>query len=235
MVMVTTWEAEVPETQLFRLGADVGCADGHCGRVRSLVIDLAQDAVTHLLVEPGHERGLARLVPVSLVEAADGAIRLRCTTAEYERLDSPDETDTPPGLEGREFYAREPLISWPYYSGGAGMFGGMGAAIAGVTQSRATDAVAEHLPGEEEVPRGEHVHATDGDIGRVQGVTVDAGTGRVSSVLLREGHLLGRRDVLVPRDAVAEVDADGFHLSITRQQVRDLPSAGSAPGAGRTP
>ena len=60
----------MPETRLFRLGADVRCADGHCGQVRSLVIKLAQDAVTHLLIQPGRRRGLARLVPLSLVEAA---------------------------------------------------------------------------------------------------------------------------------------------------------------------
>ena len=87
------------------------------------------------------------------------------------------------------------------------------------------DAVPEHLPGEEEIPRGEHVHATDGDIGQVEGVTVDSGTGRVTSVLLRQGHLWGRRAVHIPREAVAEVDPDGFHLTITTQQVRDLPTA----------
>jgi hypothetical protein len=109
---------EVPERRLFRLGTDVRCADGHCGQVRSLVIDLAQDAVTHLLVQPGRRRGLARLVPLSLVEAANGVIRLRCTMAQYEQLDSPDETYIPPGIGGREFYEREPVISWPYYAGG---------------------------------------------------------------------------------------------------------------------
>jgi sporulation protein YlmC with PRC-barrel domain len=215
----------VPETRLFRLGTDVRCADGHCGQVRSLVIDLAEDAVTHLLVQPGRRRGLARLVPLSLVEAANGAIRLRCTKTQYEQLDSPDETYIPPGIGGHEFYEREPVISWPYYAGGAGMLGVPSDAIAGVPQTLTADAVPEHLPGEEEIPRGEHVHATDGDIGQVEGVTVDSGTGRVTSVLLREGHLWGRRAVLIPREAVAEVDADGFHLTITRQQVRDLPHA----------
>ena len=215
----------MPETRLFMLGTDVHCCDGHCGRVRSLVIDLAQDAVTHLLVQPGHRRGLARLVPLSLVEAANGVIRLRCTMAQYEQLDSPDEMYIPPGIGGREFYEREPVISWPYYAGGAGLLGVPGDAIAGVPQTLTSDAVPEDLPGEEEIPRGEHVHATDGDIGQVEGVTVDSGTGRVTSVLLREGHLWGRRAVLIPREAVAEVDADGFHLTITRQQVRDLPPA----------
>jgi hypothetical protein len=46
----------MPETRLFMLGIDVRCGDGHCGQVKSLVIDLAQDAVTHLLVQPGHRR-----------------------------------------------------------------------------------------------------------------------------------------------------------------------------------
>ena len=215
----------MPQTQLFRLGAEVGCADGDCGQVSSVVIDLAQDAVTHLLVQPGHRRGLARLVPLSLVESANGAIRLRCTKAEYEQLDSPDETYASPGVAGREFYAREPVISWPYYAGGAGMFGEPDEGIVGVDESLTVDTVAEHLPGEEEIPRGEHVHATDGDIGHVEGVTVEPGTGRVTSVLLRAGHLGGRHEVRIPRDAVSEVDAEGFHLTITKQQVRDLPNA----------
>jgi hypothetical protein len=116
----------VPETQLFRLGTDVRCADGHCGHVRSLVIELAQDAVTHLVVQPAHRQALARLVPLSLVEAANDGIRLGCTLAQYEQLDSPDETYIPGGVGGGEFY----------------------------------------------------------------------GTGRVTSVLLREGHLWDRRTVL---------------------------------------
>lgn len=214
----------MPETRLFRLGTDVGCADGHCGHVRSLVIKLAQDAVTHLVVQPAHREALARLVPLSLVEAANGGIRLGCTMAEYEQLDSPDEEYIPQGVGGREFYGREPVISWPYYSGGDGMFG-VGEGVSGARQSLSVDSVAEQLPGEEEIPPGEHVHAIDGDIGQVEGVVVESGTGRVTSVLLREGHLWGRRTVLIPRDAVADVDGSGFYLTITKKQVQDLPPA----------
>ena len=115
------------------------------------------------------------------------------------------------------------VISW--LISGAGLLGVPSDAIAGVPQTLTSDAVPEDLPGEEEIPRGEHVHATDGDIGQVEGVRVDSGTGRVTSVLLREGHLWARRAVLIPREAVAEVDADGFHLTVTSQQVRDLPPA----------
>jgi hypothetical protein len=36
---------------------------------------------------------------------------------------------------------------------------------------------------------------------------------------------LSHKAVLVPRSAVAEVGADGFHLNITAKQVHDLPPA----------
>ena len=87
------------------------------------------------------------------------------------------------------------------------------------------DTVQDQLPGADEVSPGEHMHAADGDIGHVQGIVADPQTGRVTAVLLRERHLLSRRTVLVPRSAVAAVGADGFHLSISKRQVQDLPSA----------
>jgi hypothetical protein len=72
--------------------------------------------------------------------------------------------------------------------------------------------------------RGGQVHASDGDIGQVRGLFIDPVSHRVTHVLVREGHLLGRRDVAVPFGTVTAFD-DGIRLSITRQQVRDLPTA----------
>jgi sporulation protein YlmC with PRC-barrel domain len=75
---------------------------------------------------------------------------------------------------------------------------------------------------EVEVRRGEHVHATDGDIGRVQGLVVDPSDHHVTHVLLQEGHPWGRKEVTIPISAVTRVD-DGIQLSISKQQVQDLP------------
>lgn len=223
----------MPEAQLFRLGADVRCADGDCGKIRSLVIDPDNDAVTHLVVEPAHRQGLGKLVPLRLADAgiahaAEGEVRLRCTMAEFGQLDPAEATYFFPGNEDYEIYRREPVVSWPYYvpsgatlPGAPGMPGGPGE----VAQVVTIDTVPDQLPGEDEVSRGEHVHATDGDIGHVQGIVVDTGSGRVTSVLLRAGHLLGRKRVLIPRSAVAKVAADGFHLHITKEQVQNLPPA----------
>jgi sporulation protein YlmC with PRC-barrel domain len=78
--------------------------------------------------------------------------------------------------------------------------------------------------GEVEVRRGEHVHATDGAIGRVQGLVVDRKSRHVTHVLLQEGHLWGKKEVAIPIGAVAKVDPDdGIRLSVTKQQVQDLP------------
>jgi sporulation protein YlmC with PRC-barrel domain len=76
--------------------------------------------------------------------------------------------------------------------------------------------------GEVEVRRGEHVHATDGDIGQVQGLVIDPRDHHLTHVLLQEGHLWGRKEVAIPMSAVTGVD-DGVRLSITKQQVQDLP------------
>jgi hypothetical protein len=76
--------------------------------------------------------------------------------------------------------------------------------------------------GEVEVRRGEHVHATDGDIGRVQGLIIDPGDHHVTHVLLDEGHLWGKKEVAIPISAVTGVDSDGVRLNLKKDDVRDL-------------
>jgi hypothetical protein len=236
---MTTREDSMPLAQLFRLEAEVRCADGDCGKLRTLVIRRVDDAVTHLVVEPAQRERPSKIVPLGLVDAslvttggagtAKDEVRLRCTTAEFERLDSAEATYFP----GDEDYENtvgswEPDDLWPYYASASGMVPGAPGTPGGlgnIPEPVTVDAVPDELPGEDEVFRGDHVHATDGDIGHVLGFVVEAGSGRVTSVLLREGHLLGRRTVLIPRSAVAEVGADGFRLNITREQVRHLPPA----------
>lgn len=222
----------MPETRLFKLRADVRCTDGGCGKVSSLVIRPADDVVTHLVVEPAHRQGLGKLVPLGLTDSAGArgagdAVLLRCTLAEFGKLDPAEATYFIPGDQSFEVYGGEPVVAWPYYAPSGAMLGAPGwpGNNPDVTQVVTVDTVPDQLPGEDEVSRGEQVHATDGDIGHVLGIAVEPATGRLDSVLLREGHWPGRRKVLIPRSAVSQVAEDGFHLGITRQQVRDLPPA----------
>ena len=73
------------------IGGDASWTEGR-GEVRSVVIDRENRAVTHLVVEPKGRAGLARLVPLDLVDATTGEIRLRCTGAEFQNLGPAEET-----------------------------------------------------------------------------------------------------------------------------------------------
>jgi sporulation protein YlmC with PRC-barrel domain len=204
------------ETTPFTIGADASCSDGVCGKVTCVVVDPVARTVTHLVIEPGHRYDRGRLVPLDLVDATTGEIRLRCTLEEFEELDPAEETQFLPGTPGYPGYDSEQVLYMPYYGmGGMGM--GMAGAYAPVTVTY--DAVPLD---EVEVRRGEHVHATDGHIGKVQGLVIDPGSHHVTHVLLQEGHLWGRKEVAIPIGAVTGVE-DGIRLNITKQQVQDLP------------
>jgi sporulation protein YlmC with PRC-barrel domain len=201
------------ETTSYTIGAGASCPEGSCGEVTRVIVDPLTRTVTHLVVEPKHRHGSGRLVPLDLVDAAAGDIRLRCTLAEFEKLDPAEETRYLPGTSGYEGYDPGHVLVMPYYN--------IGTAEAYCGPMTITyDAVPL---GEVEVRRGEHVHATDGHIGRVQGLVIDPDSRHVTHVLLQEGHLWGRKEVAIPIRAVTGVGADGIRLNITRHQVRDLP------------
>ncbi len=209
------------ETTQFTIGVDVSGADGVCGEVSRVVVDPVARAVTHLVVEPKHRQGLGRLVPLDLVDATTGEVRLRCTVAEFEELGAAEETQFLPGSTGYAGYGQGQVLAWPYYTWGQGMGGGMGIGVGNISEPVVFDKVP---PDEVVVRRGEQVHATDGDIGKVQGLVIATGDHHVTHVLLQEGHLWGRKEVAIPISAVIGVD-DGIRLNITKQEVQDLPPA----------
>jgi hypothetical protein len=98
-----------------------------------------------------------------------------------------------------------------------------GAMMGGGLGTRPLLATEDRVPlGEVEVRRGDPVHATDGDIGRGQGLVIDARDHHVTHVLLDEGHLWGKKRVAVPIAAVADV-SEGVRLKLSKDDVRDLP------------
>ncbi len=200
------------QTTQFTIGSDAYCTDGACGQVARVVVDPIARVVTHLVIEPKHRVGIGRLVPLDLVDATTGVVRLRCTSADLEKLERAEEVQFLPGSGAYEGYSPEQVLSWPYY--GLGGVLGVGSA---------QPLVVDKIPlGEVDVRRGERVHATDGEIGRVQGLVVDRSDYHVTHVLLQEGHLWGRKEVAIPIGAVARIE-DGIRLSMTKKEVEDLP------------
>jgi sporulation protein YlmC with PRC-barrel domain len=206
------------DTTPFTIGADARCTDGVCGEVSRVVVDPVARAVTHLVVEPKGRQGLGRLVPLDLVEVSQGELRLSCTMAEFEKLDSAEETQFVPGTWAYGAYGPEQVLAWPYASLG-GRPSVEGDEVDGTAETITYDAIPS---GEVAVRRGQHVHATDGDIGLVEGLVIDPRNHHVTHVLLQEGHLWGRKEVAIPISAVIDFE-DGIRLDITKQEVQNLP------------
>jgi len=210
----------------FSLGAKASCTDGFCGVVSRTIIDPAAGTITHLVVEPRHRKENGRLVPVELVDATAGEIRLRCTLAEFDGFDPAEEVEV---VDGGGYDGSGQPVAIPGF-GTPGGFGMVGPA-SGLSLGTSEPVMVSHaIPvGETEVGRHEHVHAIDGEIGQVEGFMVNRGDHAVTHVLLKEGHLWGRKQVAIPVSAIASV-ADGIRLSITKKQVEDLPPVPAAEG-----
>ena len=112
------------------------------------------------------------------------------------------------------------------YGGVGTMGGGVSASGMGIGMSlghHRPTVTSDNVPeGESEVVRHEHIHATDGEIGQLKGFAVDPEDHRVTHVLVREGHLWGRKEVAIPVSAVTSLD-DGIWLNLTKRQVEELP------------
>lgn len=198
------------------IGSEAVGSDGYRGEVLAVVVDPAARTVTHLVVEPHGRAGLARLVPLELAELADaepGPIPLRCTEAEFMSLEPAEETlaEFVPGYP-------DPVQLLPPGWRDTGGPTADGGTILRIPEKETVDIVP---PGEVEERRGDHVHASDGDVGHLRGLRIDPGSRRVTHVLVREGHVWGHQDVDIPAEMVAGF-GDGIRLSVTRQQVRDL-------------
>lgn len=206
----------------FTIGSDVACRDGACGKLTRVVVDPVARTLTHLVVEPKQRREVARLGPVDLVESTSNEstsneIQLRCTRSEFDELEEAEETHFLPGASGQWGYGQEEMLSWPYF----GLMGGSMGVL--TTSTRPQPVTYDRVPaGEVEVRRGDRVHATDGEIGHVRGLVIDPGDRQVTHVLLDEGHLWGKKRVVVPISAVTGADA-GIRLNLTKDQVSDLP------------
>jgi sporulation protein YlmC with PRC-barrel domain len=205
------------EFTTFTIGAHAACADGICGEVSRVVVDPVACTVTHLVVEPKHRRDHGRLVPLDLVDTTTGDIRLRCALADFEKFDPAEERQFLPGSPGYPGYEPQQVLALPYYRGGLGTVGSM--SDRNISQTVTYDSVPL---GEVEVRRDEHVHATDGDIGQVQGLVIDPVRRHVTHVLLQEGHFWGRKEVAIPIGAVTGVD-NGIRLNITKREIENLP------------
>jgi sporulation protein YlmC with PRC-barrel domain len=193
------------------LGVDVSCGTQVCGRSTYLVINPVNDRVTHLVVAEKDFPHAERLVPVDyIVESSPTSIRLRCTPRELVEMDSFIETEYIKDNEVEVGLPYEgPYLLWPY-----GMYGAMPIRLE-----------YEHIPaGEIVIHRGSQVKATDGNIGKVDEFLINPENGRISHLVMREGHLWGNKDVNIPVSEIEKFDDEVVYLKLDKKAVAKLPA-----------
>jgi sporulation protein YlmC with PRC-barrel domain len=209
------------------LGSPVQCTDGPFGEVADVVVDPTKRRVTHLVVEPHHRHGLARLVPIEFASVQEGpppAVSLRCTVEEVRRLEPVQEfaylrlgevPDDDPGWD----IGVESVLAQPYYGYGYGH------ATAPVELDPHVSMTYDRIPkGEVEIRRASEVTSSDGQhVGHVDGLLVDS-EDAITHLVLERGHLWGKREVTIPMGAVARVHTDAVTLTLTKDEVGALPS-----------
>jgi sporulation protein YlmC with PRC-barrel domain len=189
------------------LDAKVICTDGEVGMSTAVVIDPLTKGVTHVVVRM--TGGDEVMVPLRHVVSSDrDSITLNCKKIDLAQMAKFKTYQYVQGVAGSHSL---PKGEWeaPYvtldYSG----------------DMREVEAIPED---ELAVHRGDPVKATDGQVGVVGELVIDAASGHITHLVLEQGHLFGKQEITVPIDQIDHVADDSVYLSIDKAAVKNLPS-----------
>ena len=198
------------------LQAQVECTDGICGLSVYVLIDPLIDEVTNLVVR-ATPSNTEYIVPVNVISAtiAD-TIQLRCSKAELEKMAPFVQTE----------FVQDKVLDYAGYRGG---ISGAGSYfyMPYVTSEVRIPVSIEHQqipPGELAVHRGTRVEATDGYVGKVDEFVVNPQSGHITYLVMREGHLWGKKNVIIPLSAMEDTGDDTVFLNIDKHQIESLPT-----------
>lgn len=190
------------------IGQSLVAPDGTpAGEIQRVVTTPTLARLTHLVVRPnGSETG--KLVPISAVRSEAGELRLVAPDPWPEAFPDAESIEllgVDPRLQGPDLTWPLASISvWPEFEGPAGPLA----------------VIHEHLPaGEVAVGVGAEIIDEEGPIGRVAGFLAHPSEGRITHVVLRHGHLWGRRTVMIPVERLRVAEAGDLELRCTRDEL----------------
>jgi len=193
------------------INAKVYCQDKFCGHVQSVLVDPMNDVVTHVVVKESKNSHAERLVPIDMIDAtlADN-IHLKLNTTMLQNLPSIYDIEyiqatVPHLIEVTNMTIMKPFV---------------------VPEKRIIKEKIYHIPGNElPVKRGTRVFSADGyDIGTVDEFLVDQNGGNITHLVLREGHILGKKDVFIPVKEIATIEESDIHLALDKKDIEQLPA-----------
>jgi sporulation protein YlmC with PRC-barrel domain len=200
------------------LNTQVECTDGICGRSEYVLINPVTDQVTHLVVKEDSSPNTEYIVPVDIVtETIADTIQLSCSKAELEKMDPfikirfiKEKVPQSYITYGGEIYTAGSYYFMPYVTPG--------------TIVQVPVELRQIPPGELAVQRGTRVEATDGYVGKVDEFVVNPENCHISHLVMREGHLWGQKEVIIPLSAMGDIHDDTVFLTLNKNQIESLPT-----------
>jgi len=193
-----------------RLNVDVHCTDGRCGRSTYIILNPITERLTHLVVREQWPSRTERLVPIDWVAITTrDVIVLNKAREEFTQLE--EFTQTEFVYRDVPHLTSDPKVTmfWPYVA----------------SSKQVIDQEVRRIPYDElAVKRGTAVQATDGKVGSVDEFVVDAEDSQISHLVLREGNLLGAKEVIIPISYIDFLGEEGVYLNVDKKTIKTLPS-----------
>jgi uncharacterized protein YrrD len=196
------------------LNATVYTQDGQIGRSVCIIVNPINQTVTHFVLQRNELFGYQELVPVTLIkETTLDMILLNCSTYDLAELEPFTKSEfIGANGSGTDFAGNgwgHEIFAWPYspYAGPYNM----------------TVSVEQVPPDELGIHRGAHVDATNGRVGQVDEFLVNPANFHITHLVLREGHLWGKKEVTIPVSAIESIKDDSVHLKLSKADILALP------------
>jgi hypothetical protein len=212
-------------------GYSLGATDGIIGRVRDFYFDDEAWVIRYLIVETGDKREDRRVLisPIGIgrPDWSQKILPVSLTRDQVRR--SPDiDTDKPVSRQQEMGYLG--YYGYGNYWGGSGLWGAgfypdiLQGGLAEPTARAGNEHDDHHLRSGNDVMRY-YVHASDGDIGHVQGFLVDESSWAIRYLIVNTSNWWLGHDVLVAPQWIASVSwaESTVDVDLTREAVKSSP------------
>jgi sporulation protein YlmC with PRC-barrel domain len=193
------------------INVKVQCSDGDCGKSTNVILNPVSHKVTHVAIEDSSlPDNPTRLVPIGKVSSTTQVqLSLSCTKAELAKMGPFIITD----------FIQESAPGMAYESGDAYIFPYV------INDTSYTTVKEMNVPaGELALYCGMQIDSTEGKIGKLDELVLDPQSGEITHLLMREGHLWGKKEVSVPVSAVDFIGSQVIYLKLDKAAVKDLPA-----------
>ena len=193
------------------MNVDVLCETKECGKSTTFVVNPVTERITHIVVTENYYPYAKRLVPVELIiNSTPKSIQLRCTEDELSEMPPFEEIEfISPRTSEEELYEDAHYVIWPY----------------SLLEDGRLEVSHENIPANEvAIHRRASVHAKDGVVGNVDEFLVAPSDNKITHVVLREGHLWGKKDITIPVSEVDKITDDAIYLKMDKEAIKSLPA-----------